>query len=279
MVGQPGGLEGMCQRVAVVEDHAAIPFTLVGRHDVGFDGHAPRHLLLHLRLGPGRLAQEGVLRHLALPTGPLPGWSVVRVSVSQSTALGCQNAPTRFFPSGRFTPVFPPMAASTWPNSVVATFMYGVPRWYDAAANPATSVTMPPPTAMTTSERESPACANRRQRPSTVSRVLFASPSPMVADLERQARIETVQPPGLLDGRPGSPRSPAWPRRAPAGTARGGRRRRSGPGRNDRPAQPRSHASAGATPVPATPTPCTIRVATSSGLRSSTSMISSATSA
>ena len=34
--------------------------------------------------------------------------------MSHSTALGCQKAPTRFLPSGRLTPVFPPMAASTW---------------------------------------------------------------------------------------------------------------------------------------------------------------------
>ena len=39
---------------------------------------------------------------------------------------------------------------------------------------------MPPPTAITTSERESPVRANRRQSPSTVARVLLASPSPMV---------------------------------------------------------------------------------------------------
>ena len=43
-------------------------------------------------------------------------------SVSQMTPLGCQNAPTRFLPSGRLTPVLPPMAASTWASRVVATF-------------------------------------------------------------------------------------------------------------------------------------------------------------
>ena len=50
------------------------------------------------------------------------GGSDDSVSVSQSTALGCQKAPTRFLPSGRFTPVLPPMAASTWASSEVATF-------------------------------------------------------------------------------------------------------------------------------------------------------------
>ena len=34
------------------------------------------------------------------------------------------------------------MAASTWASSEVATFTYAVPRWYVAAANPATSVTI-----------------------------------------------------------------------------------------------------------------------------------------
>ncbi len=100
--------------------------------------------------------------------------------MSQSTAAGCQNAPTRFFPSGRFTPVFPPTAASTWARSDVATFTYAVPRWYVAAANPATSVTRPPPTATTTSLRASPERAKDRQRSSTVARRFPVSPSGMV---------------------------------------------------------------------------------------------------
>ena len=41
--------------------------------------------------------------------------------MSQRTAAGCQKAPTRFLPSGRLTPVLPPMAASTWPSRVVGT--------------------------------------------------------------------------------------------------------------------------------------------------------------
>ncbi len=47
---------------------------------------------------------------------------------SQSTAAGCQNAPTRFLPSGRLTPVLPPMAASTMPRSVVGTWTTATPR-------------------------------------------------------------------------------------------------------------------------------------------------------
>ena len=57
------------------------------------------------------------------------GGRVARTSVSQSTAEGCQKAPTRFLPSGRFTPVLPPMAASTWPSSVVGTCTTRTPRW------------------------------------------------------------------------------------------------------------------------------------------------------
>ncbi len=43
------------------------------------------------------------------------------MSVSHTTARGCQNEPTRFFPSGRLTPVLPPTAASIMPSSEVDT--------------------------------------------------------------------------------------------------------------------------------------------------------------
>ena len=48
-----------------------------------------------------------------------------------------------------------------------------------AAANPATSVTIPPPTAITTSLRVSPMPANPRASDSTVDSVLWASPAPI----------------------------------------------------------------------------------------------------
>src|SRR6266568_527854 len=120
--------------------------------------------------------------YLAISPNPLRysrGGSVSSTSVSHSTADGCQKAPTRFFPSGTLTPVFPPMAASTCPNSVVATATQRTPRWYTAAANPAVSVTTPPPTATTTSPRVRPQRENCRHRSSTVSRSLPASPSPI----------------------------------------------------------------------------------------------------
>ena len=45
-----------------------------------------------------------------------------------TTARGKWNAPARFLPSAVFTPVLPPMAASTWPVSVVGTAIQGTPR-------------------------------------------------------------------------------------------------------------------------------------------------------
>ncbi len=70
--------------------------------------------------------------------------------------MGWWNAPTRFFPRDRLTPVLPPMAASTWATSDVATWATATPRNQTAAANPTTSVVAPPPTDTTTSWRERP---------------------------------------------------------------------------------------------------------------------------
>ena len=124
------GLEGVGQGVAVVEEHPAVALPLVGRHHLGLDG---RRTGPPARRGAGRAARRRAAagrrtpRKAYLAISPRPdahsrGGRVASTSVSQSTALGCQNAPTRFFPSGRLTPVLPPMAASTWASSVVATF-------------------------------------------------------------------------------------------------------------------------------------------------------------
>ena len=56
------------------------------------------------------------------PTAHSRAGRVDKRSVSHRTAAGCQNAPTKFLPSGMLTPVFPPIAASTWASSEVATF-------------------------------------------------------------------------------------------------------------------------------------------------------------
>ena len=54
--------------------------------------------------------------------------SVRSISMSMMTALGWWNAPTRFLPSGRSTPVLPPIDESIWATSVVGTWMIGTPR-------------------------------------------------------------------------------------------------------------------------------------------------------
>ena len=76
------------------------------------------------------VAEQRVLRHLAEPASGTPrSGSVASVSVSASTPTGWWNAPTRFLPSGRFTAVLPPIAASTIASSVVGTCSTAMPRW------------------------------------------------------------------------------------------------------------------------------------------------------
>ena len=60
------------------------------------------------------------------------------------------------------------------PSSVVGTWITGTPRIQVAAANPARSVTDPPPSPITRSRRSIPICPNTfQQKPSTVR--FFAS--------------------------------------------------------------------------------------------------------
>ena len=126
------------------------------------------------------------------------------VGVAEHGRAAARRRPTRFLPSGRFTPVLPPMAASTMPRSVVGTCTTGTPRWYAAAANPATSVTSPPPTATTTSARvrpqRRPRAAQRFDRGQRLARLA-------VGDLEAPvlpAGIDRQLDAGLGDdGRPG----------------------------------------------------------------------------
>ena len=82
-----------------------------------------------------------------------------------------------FFPASVLMPVLPPTAASTMPSNVVGTWTTLTPRIQVAAANPARSVTDPPPSPITTSRRSSPICPNTfQQKPSTV-RFLASSAS------------------------------------------------------------------------------------------------------
>ena len=104
--------------------------------------------------------------------------SVSSMAVSHTTPVGCQKAPTKFLPAARLTPVLPPMAASIMPTNVVETCTTRMPRCHDAAAKPAMSVTIPPPTPTTKSLRVSPAAANSSANRSIVAKVLCASPSP-----------------------------------------------------------------------------------------------------
>ncbi len=62
---------------------------------------------------------------------------------------------------------------------MVDTCTTGIPRCHDAAAKPATSVTIPPPTPTTTSLRVSPIRANERISASIVASDLADSPSPI----------------------------------------------------------------------------------------------------
>ena len=97
--------------------------------------------------------------------------------MSATTATGWWKAPTRFLPAGRSTPVLPPTAASTMPSTVVGRLTSGTPRSQVAAANPATSVVAPPPTATTGSARRVGIAASRSYRPATTSRRLASSPA------------------------------------------------------------------------------------------------------
>ena len=122
------GLERVRERVPVVQDRTAPALALVGRHDVGLD--ATQRATRSSSASPaGSHLQEVILGHLAEPQRNSRVESVSRASRSQTTPCGCQNAPTRFLPSGRFTPVLPPIAASTIARSVVATWTTGTPRW------------------------------------------------------------------------------------------------------------------------------------------------------
>ena len=121
------GLEGVAEGVAVVEDRAAPDSRLVCRHDSspserrnapparrsgapGVRCPAGRHP--RRRTWPSRRGPDAISRGVEAGEG---------VGVADH-ADGCQKAPARFLPSGRFTPVLPPIAASTWARSVVGTF-------------------------------------------------------------------------------------------------------------------------------------------------------------
>ena len=70
------------------------------------------------------------------------------------------------------TAVLPPIAASTWPTSVVGTATHGTPRRYVAAAKPAVSVSAPPPSATTVPPRSSVSSDHSRSTTPSLLRLL-----------------------------------------------------------------------------------------------------------
>ncbi len=126
--------------------------------------------------------------------------SVSSTSGSQTTARGCQNTPARFLPRRRLTAVFPPTALSTMASRVVGTTSQAMPRMYVAATSPATSPTLPPPTATMQSSRSRPASLQcSRSRPATVH-CLACSPPAMGTTRHSQALVSQPDGHGIGDG-------------------------------------------------------------------------------
>ena len=169
-----GCLEGVAQGVAVVQDGAPPGFALVAGHHLGLDGDAPGDALVEIAVGQRLTAEEVILRHLPKSAAVLAwGQRLEHLGVAQDG---------RRLPEGAhqvlaLRKVDPGLAADGGVDLGEEGGGRGDPP---DAANPAVSVTTPPPTATTTSPLVSPHRENWRQRSSTVSRSLAGSPSPMV---------------------------------------------------------------------------------------------------
>ena len=74
-------------------------------------------------------------------------------------------------------PVFPPIAASTIPATVVGMAIQSMPRNQDAAAKPAKSVIVPPPIPTTASDRVNPAAPSQFHKDCRDCDVFAPSPS------------------------------------------------------------------------------------------------------
>ena len=97
--------------------------------------------------------------------------------MSMTMADGWWKAPRRFLPSGRSTPVLPPMDESTCATSVVGTWIQGTPRRYVAARKPAGSPSAPPPIATSGSRRSTRSRASSRAASPITASSLAASPA------------------------------------------------------------------------------------------------------
>ena len=117
-----GDLEGVGQRVAVVEQRPPAALALVGSHHLGLDLDAAGDAVVEVHRQQIVTREEVVLRHLAEPAAHLPGRECVeRVEVADHPGRLPERARRGSFPPGRLTPVLPPTAASIMPSSVVAT--------------------------------------------------------------------------------------------------------------------------------------------------------------
>ena len=114
-------LQRVGQGVAVVEDDAAAALALVLGHDRRLDAGAARHLLLDGLVRRGGVAQEGVLGDFASAAGPFAGRERrKRLGVAQH-GVGLPEGAHEVLALGQVDAVLPPMAASTWARSEVAT--------------------------------------------------------------------------------------------------------------------------------------------------------------
>ena len=95
------------------------------------------------------------------------------------TVSASLNTPISFFRPLKFTPVFPPTAASTALSSVVGMLMKRMPRLNVAAAKPPRSVTTPPPMLTSRDLRVAPPFCSAFQTACALSRFLLMSPAGM----------------------------------------------------------------------------------------------------
>ena len=96
------------------------------------------------------------------------------------TSWALQKVPTSFFSPPRLMPVLPPAEASTIASRVVGTLMKRMPRLNVEAAIPPRSVTMPPPTFMSSEWRVAPCRLRCVHTWVSDSMFLFVSPALMV---------------------------------------------------------------------------------------------------
>ena len=120
--------ERVREGVAEVELRSIAAVEGVTEADRRLGGGTRTHLRVRAEL-PQRLAdQQARLHHLGETVAPfLLGQRLEERRVDHGRD-GQWNAPTRFFPSGRSMPTFPPIAASTWPTSVDGTAIQSIPR-------------------------------------------------------------------------------------------------------------------------------------------------------